>query len=69
MRRHVVLMALAGCFAAAGSTPAGFDAQCGKQLWVTYRSFNKELERTGQLLMAVQYHTGAGVAKWHMHEA
>lgn len=28
--------------------PVGFKEQCQKQLWVTYRSFNKELERTGQ---------------------
>ena len=28
--------------------PVGFNKQCAKQLWVTYRSFNKELERTGQ---------------------
>jgi len=27
---------------------AGFEAQHTKKLWVTYRSFNKELERTGQ---------------------
>ena len=27
----------------------GFNAQCGGQLWVTYHSFNKELERTGQV--------------------
>lgn len=26
----------------------GFDVQRSRQLWVTYRSFNKELERTGQ---------------------
>jgi len=31
-----------------GAAPVGFEVQCGKQLWVTYRSFNKELERTGQ---------------------
>ena len=37
-----------GATLAAGSVPVGFDAQCRKQLWVTYRSFNKELERTGQ---------------------
>ena len=48
MRRHFVLIVSAACCAAAGSAPVGFDAQCGKQLWVTYRSFNKELERTGQ---------------------
>lgn len=29
-------------------TPVGFEAQHAKTLWVTYRSFNKELERTGQ---------------------
>ena len=28
--------------------PVGFQEQCRKQLWVTYRSFNKELERTAQ---------------------
>ena len=28
--------------------PAGFREQCTKRLWVTYRSFNKALERTGQ---------------------
>ncbi len=28
--------------------PVGFKEQCQKQLWVTYRSFNKEFERTGQ---------------------
>lgn len=28
--------------------PVGFREQCSRQLWVTYRSFNKELERTGQ---------------------
>ena len=33
---------------AAPSVPVGFKEQCRKQLWVTYRSFNKELERTGQ---------------------
>ena len=26
----------------------GFEAQHRKMLWVTYRSFNRELERTGQ---------------------
>ena len=30
------------------SVPVGFKEQCEKQLWVTYRSFKKELERTGQ---------------------
>ena len=30
------------------SAPVGFKEQCEKQLWVTYRSFKKELERTGQ---------------------
>ena len=30
------------------TVPVGFEKQCRKQLWVTYRSFNKELERTGQ---------------------
>ena len=29
-------------------TAGGFGAQCAKRRWVTYRSFNKELERTGQ---------------------
>ena len=33
---------------AANPAPVGFKEQCQKQLWVTYRSFNKELERTGQ---------------------
>jgi len=32
----------------AAAEPVGFREQCQKQLWVTYRSFNKELERTGQ---------------------
>ena len=49
MRNLFLLMASAACVAAvADSVPAGFVEQCGKQLWVTYRSFNKELERTGQ---------------------
>ncbi|MDO5319508.1 MAG: hypothetical protein Q4G65_12840 [bacterium] len=30
------------------SVGSGFEAQRRKTLWVTYRSFNKELERTGQ---------------------
>ena len=30
------------------AAPVGFKEQCRKQLWVTYRSFNKELERTAQ---------------------
>ncbi|MBQ4198630.1 MAG: hypothetical protein II649_01990 [Kiritimatiellae bacterium] len=34
--------------AASAAEPVGFREQCRKQLWVTYRSFNKELERTGQ---------------------
>ena len=42
------LLAAAAVELAFGAMPAGFDEQCGKGLWVTYRSFNKELERTGQ---------------------
>ena len=33
---------------ASAGEPVGFREQCRKQLWVTYRSFKKELERTGQ---------------------
>ncbi len=40
-------VALLGLVVAAAE-PVGFREQCAKQLWVTYRSFNKELERTGQ---------------------
>jgi hypothetical protein len=32
----------------AASAPVGFDAQREKQLWVTYRSFKREFERTAQ---------------------
>ena len=46
--RSVFLLVAAAAGLAFGAAPVGFDAQCGKQLWVTYRSFNKELERTGQ---------------------
>ena len=31
-----------------GAAPVGFDQMRQKRLWVTYRSFNKESERTGQ---------------------
>ena len=46
----VAMVALASVVAldAAAGEPVGFKEQCQKQLWVTYRSFKKELERTGQ---------------------
>ena len=48
MRIVLLLAVAAGACAVLGADPVGFREQCGKQLWVTYRSFNKELERTGQ---------------------
>lgn len=37
------------CLPATGvAEPVGFRGQCAHKLWVVYRSFNKELERTGQ---------------------
>ncbi len=42
------LAAAVGLSACAAAEPVGFRAQCAKTLWVTYRSFNKELKRTGQ---------------------
>lgn len=46
----VAMAALASVVAldASAGEPVGFREQCRKQLWVTYRSFKKELERTGQ---------------------
>ena len=48
--RSVLFAALASVVAldASAGEPVGFREQCRKQLWVTYRSFKKELERTGQ---------------------
>lgn len=43
-----VMTAIGLALQVCASVPVGFREQCEKQLWVTYRSFNKELERTGQ---------------------
>ncbi len=50
MKNKIVFfgMSLAFPFFGPAAEPVGFREQCEKQLWVTYRSFNKELERTGQ---------------------
>ena len=49
MKRIVAVGVIALLVVLAGAAePVGFEEQCRKQLWVTYRSFNKELERTGQ---------------------
>ena len=48
MRIVLLLAAATTACAVLGADPVGFREQCGKKLWVTYRSFNKELERTGQ---------------------
>jgi len=53
-RRVIALSVVFAAVLAAGAAmagrppPVGFEAQCRKTLWVTYRSFNKELERTAQ---------------------
>ena len=53
MRNLFLLMASAACVAAAAdSVPAGFGEQRTKQLWVTYRSFNKELETVSRFYEA-----------------
>ena len=46
--KNVVLGFLVTALTAYAAAPVGFDEQCARPLWVTYRSFNKELERTGQ---------------------
>ena len=47
--KAVMFASLAPVVVLGGATePVGFKEQCQKQLWVTYRSFNKEFERTGQ---------------------
>ena len=47
--KAVMFAALAPVVVLGGATePVGFKEQCQKQLWVTYRSFNKEFERTAQ---------------------
>ena len=47
--KAVMLTVLVPVVVLGGTTePVGFKEQCQKQLWVTYRSFNKEFERTGQ---------------------
>ena len=43
-----VMTAIGLALQVCASVPVGFREQCEKQLWVTYRSFNKELERTAQ---------------------
>ena len=43
-----VMIAIGLALQVCASVPVGFKEQCQKQLWVTYRSFNKELERTAQ---------------------
>lgn len=47
-RLAVCLCVLSSWGQETGTIPVGFSRQCERQLWVTYRSFNKELERTGQ---------------------
>ena len=46
----VSLMAVAfvTCAEERHANPVGFDRQCARRHWLTYRSFNAELERTGQ---------------------
>ena len=44
----VAMTAIGLVLQAYASVPVGFREQCEKQLWVTYRSFNKEFERTAQ---------------------
>ncbi len=47
--KAVMFASLAPVVVLGGATePVGFKEQCQKQLWVTYRSFNKEFERTAQ---------------------
>jgi len=48
IKRVVVIGVIAPLVVLGGAgEPVGFKEQCQKQLWVTYRSFNKEFERTG----------------------
>ena len=44
----VAMTAIGSALQVYASVPVGFREQCEKRLWVTYRSFNKELERTAQ---------------------
>ncbi len=44
----VCLAAVVAASVSSAAEPVGFRKQCAKTLWVTYRSFNKELQRTGQ---------------------
>lgn len=46
--KHLTIALAMGVLGVGATEPIGFREQCAKQLWVTYRSFNKELERTGQ---------------------
>lgn len=52
MKQRVMLacgsLVCAVVWGAWGAEVVGFSRQCDRKLWVTYRSFNKELERTGQ---------------------